>query len=67
MLMSIVLAAEQAAETAAETVQEAAANGGDLLPEALEFLNWGWWVVHLVGIPLVFLIGMSVGKKGKAQ
>jgi hypothetical protein len=65
MLTSIILAAEQAAETTARAVQEAAANGHELLPEALEFLRWGWWVVHLIAIPVVFLIGLSVGKKGK--
>lgn len=39
---------------------------GEILPEALEFLNWGWWVVHVVAIVVVFLIGWGVGKKGAA-
>lgn len=34
-----------------------------VLPEAFEFLNIGWWVLHLVAIPLVFFIGMAVGKR----
>lgn len=41
---------------------------GELLPESWQFLRWGWWVVHLVAIPLVFFIGFLVGKRkgGKA-
>ncbi len=41
---------------------------GFVVPEPIQFLNWGWWVIHLIGIPVVFLIGMTVGKKraGKA-
>lgn len=33
------------------------------LPETLRFLNGGWWVLHLVAIPTVFLIGLAVGSK----
>lgn len=45
--------------------QEAAGRDG-ILPEALMFLNWGWWVVHVVGIAAVFGIGFAVGKsKGR--
>lgn len=36
--------------------------GAEVLPEALHFLNWGWWLVHLIAIPGMFLIGMAVGK-----
>ena len=35
----------------------------ELLPESLHFLNWGWWVIHAIAIPLVFLIGVCVGKR----
>jgi hypothetical protein len=34
------------------------------LPETLRFLNPGWFILHLCAIPLVFLIGMAVGRKG---
>ena len=33
------------------------------LPRTLQFLNLGWWIVHLVAIPLVLVIGMVVGKR----
>jgi hypothetical protein len=36
----------------------------ELLPETFEFLNLGWWILHLVGIPVVFLIGFLVGRRG---
>lgn len=36
---------------------------GLVLPEPLQFLNYGWFIVHLLAIPVVFLIGMAVGKK----
>jgi hypothetical protein len=35
----------------------------------LQFLNWGWWIVHVVGIGVIFLLGHAAGKKcvaGKA-
>ena len=65
MVDTILLAAEQMAETAGEAMQEAGGHGQEILPEALHFLQWGWWVVHLVGIPVVFFIGMAVGKGKK--
>jgi hypothetical protein len=34
------------------------------LPDTLHFLNGGWWVLHLVAIPTVFLIGMAIGRRG---
>lgn len=34
-----------------------------VLPEPIQFFNWGWWIVHAIGITAVFLIGMMVGKK----
>ena len=34
---------------------------------AFAFLNWGWWVVHVIAILVVFGIGYKVGKsKGSA-
>jgi hypothetical protein len=37
------------------------------LPEPLHFLGWGWWIVHVVGIAVVFSLGMWLGKRGKAS
>lgn len=37
--------------------------GNGMLPEAFEFLNVGWWILHLIAIPVVFLLGFVVGKK----
>ena len=37
--------------------------GGEILPETLEFLNLGWWIVHVVGIALVGFVGFTMGKK----
>jgi hypothetical protein len=36
---------------------------GVSIPEPMQFLNWGWWIIHVVGITVVFLIGRAVGKK----
>ena len=33
------------------------------IPEAIWFLHWGWWIIHLVGIPLVFTVGYMVSKR----
>lgn len=38
-----------------------------VVPEPLQFLNYGWLIVHLIGIPAVFLIGMFVAKKRAAN
>lgn len=27
------------------------------LPEAFRFMRIGWWIVHIVGIALVFMLG----------
>jgi len=40
---------------------------GDLLPETFQFLNLGWWIVHVIGIVVVFLIGLAAGKKCAAK
>ena len=37
------------------------------LPEPLQFLNRGWWITHLVAIPVVFLLGMASCKKCKSN
>jgi hypothetical protein len=36
---------------------------GVSIPESIQFLNWGWWIIHAIAITVVFLIGMTVGKK----
>jgi hypothetical protein len=36
---------------------------GDILPETLRFLGAGWWIVHIIAIPLVGCIGFMIGKK----
>jgi len=33
------------------------------LPRTLQFLQPGWFVLHLTAIPVVFIIGMAVGRK----
>lgn len=40
---------------------------GLVVPEPIQFLNWGWWIIHVVGIIVVFLIGMACGKKCHAK
>ncbi len=35
---------------------------GEILPETFEFLRVGWWIVHLVGIPVVGFVGYMIGK-----
>jgi hypothetical protein len=37
------------------------------LPGALEFLNWGWWILHVVGIVVVGWIGYTIGRKKSAS
>ena len=37
------------------------------LPDTLRFLNGGWWLLHLVAIPTVFLIGFAIGGKRGAK
>ena len=27
------------------------------LPEAFRFMRIGWWIVHIIGITVVFLLG----------
>ena len=34
-----------------------------LLPEPLHFLHFGWWILHVIAITVVFLIGFAVGKR----
>ena len=36
---------------------------GIVVPDPIQFLNWGWWIIHVVDITMVFLIGLSIGKK----
>lgn len=32
------------------------------LPEPFRFMKLGWWIVHIVGIALVFYLGATFGK-----
>jgi len=32
-----------------------------MLPEPFRFLRIGWWVVHIIGISLVFYLGYKFG------
>jgi len=34
------------------------------LPESFRFLRIGWWIVHIIGISVVFYIGYTAGKGG---
>ena len=38
--------------------------GGTVLPEGLEFLKPGWWLLHLLVVALVFAYGY---RRGRAQ
>lgn len=40
---------------------------GAVLPEGLEFLNGGWWVVHGVAIGLVFVYGYRRGRNAERR
>ena len=33
-----------------------------VVPEPIQFLNWGWWIIHVVAIVVIFLIGVAAGK-----
>ena len=33
------------------------------VPEGFRFLQWGWWVVHVIGIIVLLYIGFLAGKK----
>ncbi len=37
------------------------------LPMTLQFLNPGWWAVHIVAICVVGFIGFEIGKSQKAH
>jgi hypothetical protein len=36
---------------------------GGVLPEGLRFFTIGWWVIHLLGIVLVFAWGFRKGRQ----
>jgi hypothetical protein len=38
-----------------------------VVPEPIQFLNWGWWIIHVVAIVVVFLVGTAAGKKCAAK
>lgn len=33
------------------------------IPEPFEFLNWAWWLIHLVGIAAAVYVGYLLAKK----
>jgi len=33
------------------------------VPGPLQFLNWGWWILHVIGIVVLLLIGYALGRK----
>ena len=33
------------------------------LPKTLQFLQPGWFILHLSAIPLVFVLGMALGRR----
>ena len=33
------------------------------LPETFHFLHPGWWLIHVVGVAVIFYIGFLLGKK----
>ena len=35
----------------------------EILPEAFQFLHVGWWIVHVIAIPLVLYIGFTLGRR----
>jgi len=39
----------------------------EILPETFGFLGVGWWVVHVIAIPLVGYLGYLIGKRGAAK
>ncbi len=34
------------------------------LPKTMQFLQPGWFILHLSAIPLVFVLGMALGRRG---
>lgn len=39
-------------------------DGSDhLLPRAMWFLHWGWLVIHVIAVPVVYYIGYRMGQR----
>jgi len=36
-----------------------------VVPESFQFLNLGWWAVHIVAIAVVVFIGFKIGQSKK--
>jgi hypothetical protein len=34
-----------------------------VVPEPIQFFNWGWWIIHVIGISTVFLVGAACGRR----
>jgi hypothetical protein len=43
------------------------ADASAILPEGLEFLQFGWWVIHIVSIVLVYVYGYRKGRKDERR
>lgn len=35
----------------------------EMLPDTFRFLGLGWWVIHIIAIPVVGYIGYSIGRR----
>jgi len=40
---------------------------GAVLPEGLRFFTLGWWVIHLLGVVLVFAFAYRKGRKDERR
>ena len=38
------------------------ANGGSLLPDGLQFLKPGWWLLHVLAAGLIYVYGYRRGR-----
>lgn len=34
-----------------------------VLPEFLQFLNLGWWILHILSVGIIYLLGVAHGRK----
>jgi hypothetical protein len=40
---------------------------GSVLPEGLQFLKPGWWLIHVLAFALVFVYGYRKGRKDERR
>jgi hypothetical protein len=38
-----------------------------VLPDFWQFLNLGWWILHLFAVAIIYLMGVSHGRKLAAK